>query len=349
MDRRAAPRHDRDLALRADGRARHESCAHRAAARDRRRSRGARARLSVRARPAPPRRGGRGRRGGDRRRHGHVAAVSTIGVVTALRLETRAVLGALTRTRRLRPAARPSWSGRAGEHEIVVVEGGVGPVAAARAAMALPARITLVGSLGFAGGLDPELATGDVIVPSAIVWEEGGLACRHDVEPALVDRLARVLTPVLARPPRIGTLFSAAAVVADVAAKRAAYERHAAAGVEMEAAALAQHAREHGVPLFALRVVLDPAALSLEQLPGDDAVGVAAARDAAPSRADGGNRADAGRACGTARVARRHTRRRDRSVMACIRDARSRARRARPIDAARDRACPACPIRNGPI
>jgi len=193
--------------------------------------------------------------------------VSTIGVVTALRLETRAVLGALTRTRRLRPAARPSWSGRAGEHEIVVVEGGVGPVAAARAATALPARITLVGSLGFAGGLDPELATGDVIVPSAIVWEEGGVACRHDVEPALVDRLARVLTPVLARPPRIGTLFSAAAVVADVAAKRAAYERHAAAGVEMEAAALAQHAREHGVPLFALRVVLDPAALSLEQLP----------------------------------------------------------------------------------
>jgi adenosylhomocysteine nucleosidase len=192
---------------------------------------------------------------------------TTIAVVTALRLETRAVLGALTRPRRIRPAERPSWTGRAGEHEIVVVEGGVGPVAAARAVKALPTSIALVGSLGFAGGLDPALATGDVIVPSTIVWEEAGVARRYDVAPALVESLGSVLAPALGRPPQLGTLFSAGAVVADVAAKRAAYERHAAAGVEMEAAALARYARDHGVALFALRVVLDPAALSLEQLP----------------------------------------------------------------------------------
>ncbi len=193
--------------------------------------------------------------------------MSVIGVVTALRLETRAVLGALTRTQRIRPSARPSWSGRAGEHEIVVIEGGVGPAAAQRAVTALPSSITLVGSLGFAGGLDPELVTGDVIVPSAIVWEEDGVARRYDVEAALVESLDRVLASALGRPPRIGTLFSAAAIVADVAAKRAAHERYAAAAVEMEAAALARYAITRRVPLFALRVVLDPAALSLEQLP----------------------------------------------------------------------------------
>ena len=193
--------------------------------------------------------------------------MSSIGVVTALRLETRAVLSALTQTARIRSAARPTWTGRAGASEIVVVEGGVGPVAAKRALAALPSRVTLLGSVGFAGGLDPELVTGDVIVAAAVVWEEAGAARRYDVESTLVETLARVLAPALGRPPCLGTLFSAAAVIADVAAKRAAYERHAAAAVEMEAAALARYAAERRVPLFALRVVLDPATLSLEQLP----------------------------------------------------------------------------------
>jgi adenosylhomocysteine nucleosidase len=193
--------------------------------------------------------------------------MSAIGLVTALHLETRAVLAALTRTRRIRPAPRPSWTGRAGAREVVVVQGGVGPDAAALAAAAVPANVVLLGSIGFAGGLDPALGPGDVVVASSIVWDDHGVACRYDVAPTLVETLLRVLRPVLPRPPGAGPLFSTSAIITGVDAKRAAHRRHAAVAVEMEAAALARHASAHGIPLFALRVVLDPAALSLEDLP----------------------------------------------------------------------------------
>jgi len=188
-------------------------------------------------------------------------------VVAALRLETRALLAALTRTRRIRPAARPTWIGETGGREIVVIESGVGPVAARRALAALPADVALLASFGVAGALDPALAPGDIVVPSVVVWEEAGTTGRYEVAAPLVDGVARALVSVLGRPPRTGTLFSASDVLAGVAAKRAAYERHAATAVEMEAAALARHASAHAIPFFALRVVLDPAALSLEALP----------------------------------------------------------------------------------
>ncbi len=193
--------------------------------------------------------------------------MSVIGLVTALRFETRAVLAALTQPRRIRPAAHPSWVGGAGAHEIVVVQGGVGRAAAAAAAAAVPAPVTLLGSIGFAGALDPGLIPGDVVVASSIVWDDRGGAHRYDVAPALHETLLRVLAAVLPRPPCAGALFSTPAIVAGVDAKRAVHERYAAVAVEMEAAALAVHASAHRVPLFALRVILDPAALSLEDLP----------------------------------------------------------------------------------
>lgn len=193
--------------------------------------------------------------------------MSATALVTALRLETRAALAALARTRRIRPAARPSWTGSAGTREIVVVQGGVGPAAAAAAVTAVPPAATLLGSVGFAGALEPLLVPGDVVVASAIIWDDDGVLRRYEVAPALVEALRRALDPVLARPASAGILLSTPSILAGVAAKRAAYERHDAVAVEMEAAALARHATARGMPLFALRVVLDPATLSLEDLP----------------------------------------------------------------------------------
>jgi nucleoside phosphorylase len=189
--------------------------------------------------------------------------MSTIVLVTALRLETRAVLGALTRVRRVRPADRPTWTGRVDAREITVVQGGVGPLAAELAAAAIPEDAALVGSVGFAGALDPALSPGDVVVPAAILWLEGARVDRYDVSPAICDALAGALDRALHRV----VLFSSASILAGAVAKQTAFERHAAAAVEMEAAALARWARARPVPFFALRVVLDPAELSLEDLP----------------------------------------------------------------------------------
>lgn len=193
--------------------------------------------------------------------------MSTPVVVTAFRLETRAVLAALTGVQRLRSSPRPCWSGRVGTGSVVVVEGGVGPNGARAALPALPADASLIASIGFAGALAPGLVPGDVIVASEVVWEEGAALHRHAVPPALVAAAARAAAAVLTRPPRTGAILSSPVVVAGVAAKRAAFDRHGALAVEMEAAVLAEAARARGVPFFALRIVLDPADLSLEGLP----------------------------------------------------------------------------------
>jgi nucleoside phosphorylase len=187
-------------------------------------------------------------------------------VVTAFRLETRAVLAALAQAERVRPAARPCWRGRAGAGDVVVVEGGVGPDGARAAVGALPPETTLVVSTGFAGALAPELAPGDVILASEVVWEEGSRVRRHTTSPALLDAVAGALTDALGAP-RIGGVLSSPVVVAGVAGKRAAFDRHGALAVEMEAAVLAEAAEVRSVPFVALRIVLDPADLSLEALP----------------------------------------------------------------------------------
>lgn len=193
--------------------------------------------------------------------------MSAIVVVTALRLESRAVLAALGGPRRVRGASRPTWTGHAAGREVVVVQGGVGPDAARAATAAVPAEAALLGSVGVVGALAPGLAPGDVIIPTAVVWEGGGAAGRYDVAPALVAAMLAALAPALPRPARAGVLLSSPSIVVAVDAKRAAYDRHAALAVEMEAAALAAYATERGVPFFAVRVVLDPADLSLEDLP----------------------------------------------------------------------------------
>ncbi len=193
--------------------------------------------------------------------------MTPIALVTALRLESRAVLGALANPRRVRPSALPTWIGRAGAGEVVVVQGGVGPDAARMAAIALPTDAALIGSIGVVGALVPELEPGDVVVPDTIVWAGERDAERYAVAPDLIASMLEALRPALPRAPRTGAMLSSPAVVAGVDAKRSAYDRHAAIAVEMEAAALAKHAARRGIPLFALRAVLDPADLSLEQLP----------------------------------------------------------------------------------
>ncbi len=192
--------------------------------------------------------------------------MSTLALVTAFRLETRAVLAALTEVRRVHPSARPCWIGRAGTHDVTVIEGGVGRAGASAAAAALPAATGLLASVGFAGALAPDLAPGDVIIASAVVWEDGEGVHRHDVPSALTTVAADALVAARERP-RTGVVLSSPTVIAGIAGKRAAFERHGALVVEMEAAILAAWACARGLPFFALRIVLDPADLSLEGLP----------------------------------------------------------------------------------
>jgi len=187
-------------------------------------------------------------------------------VVTALRAESRSVLAALARPRRVTGARPPTWVGRAGSHCVTLVQVGIGSQAVRRALPLLPTTDVFV-SVGFAGGLAPALVAGDLVVPTEIVWEEAGVLQRYAVPRGLRDGVERALALEWGKASAGGALFSSPIVVAGTSAKRSAAERHGAVAVDMEAAALAAHASEQGVALFALRAILDPADLSLERLP----------------------------------------------------------------------------------
>lgn len=189
--------------------------------------------------------------------------------ITAVKAETRAVLAALTRPTRTTVSGFPAWEGRAGAQIVTLVQSGIGPTRATAALAALPASPDLIVSLGFAGALTTELAPGDIVLPDTIVWEKSGGVERHTVPvaPWLRAHTHLVAAPTLRIHP--GPLLSSPIVVASPERKRAAAARTGAIAVEMETAALVIGARERGIPVLALRVILDDVDLSLETLPAD--------------------------------------------------------------------------------
>ena len=104
-------------------------------------------------------------------------------------------------------------------------------------------------SFGLAGGLDPALVPGTVLVPAAVLLD----AERWDADEALQRRLGGA-TP--------GALYGGGEVVATAAAK-AALTRTGAVAVDLESAAVARAALRHGLPFAALRAVCDGAGRGL--------------------------------------------------------------------------------------
>ncbi|HTW25780.1 MAG TPA: hypothetical protein VME92_01530 [Acetobacteraceae bacterium] len=135
-----------------------------------------------------------------------------------------------------------------------VAIGGGGAAGAARVAEALLDQgVGALISLGLAGGLDPALPAGAVLVPGVIVIDGDAIA----TDPVLAARL-RGGGLVDGRP-----VFGGTEIAATMAAKRRLWEATGAAAVDLESGAVAWAARARGVPFAALRVVCDPAGRDL--------------------------------------------------------------------------------------
>lgn len=188
-------------------------------------------------------------------------------VVTAVRAETRAVLAAIRDPRRERGAIVPRWDARTAEREMIVLEGGIGGVAAERAVELARVDCDLVLSVGFAGALVAGLVPGDVVLPRRVVWDDDAGARRTYEVPAALHGAAMSAMPPNLRVTDTGTLFSSPVIVTTPAAKAEAARRYGATAVEMEAHALAALAVRRHIPLLAVRTILDGAEISLEALP----------------------------------------------------------------------------------
>jgi adenosylhomocysteine nucleosidase len=150
--------------------------------------------------------------------------MSFVGVVTGLRAE----------------AAMAAPLGRAAPG------GGTPSGAAAAAARLIEAGAAGLVSFGFAGGLDPELPPGTLLVPRSVL---------HDGRSFPTDpRLAAALGAGLQAP-----LATAAAILDSPEAKRRLRAGSGAAAVDLESGAVAEQAARRGIPFAVLRAICDPA------------------------------------------------------------------------------------------
>jgi len=110
-------------------------------------------------------------------------------------------------------------------------------------------------SFGFAGGLDPSLRPGDIVVGAGVVGIDGKM---RETDDALAQRLCAALDESRCRW-SAGLVAGADQAVATSAAKQALSARTGAVIVDMESHAVAVA----GVPFVVLRVVVDPAERAL--------------------------------------------------------------------------------------
>ncbi len=132
-----------------------------------------------------------------------------------------------------------------------VAAGGGSPAGARRAAEDLAARgVAGLVSFGLAGGLDPALPAGALLVPGAV-----RLAGRLvPVDPALGRALGG---------PTAHTMLCGTEVLARAADKALLWRDTGCAAVDLETGEVAAVAAAHGLPFAVLRAVCDPAARGL--------------------------------------------------------------------------------------
>ncbi|MBL8836370.1 MAG: hypothetical protein JNL66_09000 [Alphaproteobacteria bacterium] len=174
-----------------------------------------------------------------------VNATVSIGVLTGMGLEAALV-------REAAPHASLPVPPR------IECSGGTAAGARAAAARLLAAGCSIVVSYGFAGGLDPKLQPGTIVVPERVVSADGA---SWTIDRRRCDRLASALADVTRPVGTVarGTVYGSDVPLLSVADKRAAHAAHGAVAVDMESHVLAQAATQAERTFMVLRVVLDPA------------------------------------------------------------------------------------------
>ncbi|HEY8287710.1 MAG TPA: hypothetical protein VIG49_00490 [Acetobacteraceae bacterium] len=128
----------------------------------------------------------------------------------------------------------------------VAIGGGTRSGARVAAETLIEQGATALVSFGLAGGLDPALRPGTMIVPSA-VRVEGGVI---QTDPALSGRLGGATGHLL---------FGAEQLAVSTADKRRLHAHTGAAAIDLESGAVALAAQAHGLRFAVLRVICDPA------------------------------------------------------------------------------------------
>ena len=172
--------------------------------------------------------------------------MKSIGIVSALPAEARTLGPAAPQGAELR---------RLADGALLAVSGiGEGAAAAAARRLALAGATALV-SFGMAGGLDPVLICGAVLLPEEVVAPNGAAVSATATEWRQRLRAALPSSCIAGG----GRLLTSPRPLASPDAKAAAWRESRAAAVDMESAAIARVAKQAGLPFIALRVIVETA------------------------------------------------------------------------------------------
>jgi adenosylhomocysteine nucleosidase len=204
--------------------------------------------------------------------------------------ETQPVIAGLSGTAACSLPAIPCTSGTLDGRRTIVATTGIGKTNAAMTTAVVIERFAPAAVIfsGVAGGIDPDLQPGDVVIGERllqhdlVIHSEAATVLRAvrdpagvvrptvlDASPALLQlardvagRLELEAIAAAARPPRvrIGTIVTGDAFVGSQAKKAELRERFRADAVEMEGAAIAHVCAQRGVPVLVVRGLSDRAA-----------------------------------------------------------------------------------------
>ena len=172
-----------------------------------------------------------------------------LGIVAALAIELRPLGGAMTRPS---PVATPT------EGPLIIASGMGRAAAAAGARRLVKAGAGALMSWGLAGGLDPALAAGTIVLPSEVVAPDGTVFATTS---AWRERLLRAIAASQAVCG--GRLLTCRELIGSPAEKASAWRRMSAVAVDMESLAIAEIAAENRLPFLAIRAIVDTAADAL--------------------------------------------------------------------------------------
>lgn len=204
--------------------------------------------------------------------------MKTIGIIGAMDSEVRHLIARLEAPETHLIAGRTFVRGTLAGCDAVVVQSGIGKVAAAVTAQILIDRfdVDVLLNSGMAGGLDPRLAVKDLVIGTAAVQHDFDLTafghakgymhgeddtvatafCADDALVALAQEAAAEVLPAGSKA-ITGIIASGDIFVDDSALKCRIIAEFGAAATEMEGAAIAQTAEANGVPFLILRTISD--------------------------------------------------------------------------------------------
>jgi adenosylhomocysteine nucleosidase len=220
-----------------------------------------------------------------------------LGIICPMAEEIAALLGDMVEVERRELAGREVLQGKLYGRLVAVIESGIGKVASAMTATLLldSLKCRAIVMSGVAGGVDPNLAIGDLVVAQRLVQHDYGRIQAegftpfqpgippfgpgrpdfgYDLPKDLVVRIHKALdgyqlpalpadlfegydTPRRAPIIKVGTIVSGDQFINDENVRRRLQDQFHAHAVEMEGAAVAQVAKAFGVPAIVIRSLSD--------------------------------------------------------------------------------------------